>query len=239
MNKSIPRMLYKYRNTIVSTDPKIPSHIDMLESKQVYFSHPSQFNDPFDCLLSRYYFKTNQDSRFEIAFETWLKDYLDKLGIFCLSADCMSKLMWAHYADNHRGFCIGFKTSELPPIKEKGEQAIKEIKYMVERARINVAASFRSENIDYADVAQFVGNWLYVKSLDWKYEKEWRLIGEARKTELYDVSMIGEIIFGLKMTLENKETIMRTFKNSDIAFSEVIINPEKDFALDLKKSNLT
>jgi hypothetical protein len=34
---------------------------------------------------------------------------LSNMGILCLSARCDSILMWSHYADYHRGFCIGFK----------------------------------------------------------------------------------------------------------------------------------
>ena len=37
----------------------------------------------------------------------------NRLGIFCLSANCSSILSWSHYSDSHRGFCIGFDTSVL------------------------------------------------------------------------------------------------------------------------------
>ncbi|MBV9575704.1 MAG: DUF2971 domain-containing protein [Gammaproteobacteria bacterium] len=37
----------------------------------------------------------------------------NQLGILSLSSCNDSILMWSHYADFHKGFCIGFKTNSL------------------------------------------------------------------------------------------------------------------------------
>ncbi|WP_428851637.1 DUF2971 domain-containing protein [Imbroritus primus] len=36
-------------------------------------------------------------------------------GVFCTSKDNTHPLMWSHYADNHRGVCIGF-SALMPPL---------------------------------------------------------------------------------------------------------------------------
>ena len=39
------------------------------------------------------------------------------LGVLCLSACDNSILMWSHYADEHKGFCIGFNNSLVASIE--------------------------------------------------------------------------------------------------------------------------
>jgi hypothetical protein len=35
-----------------------------------------------------------------------------ELGVICFGAEYKNPVMWAHYADNHRGVCLGFDTDE-------------------------------------------------------------------------------------------------------------------------------
>nr|HAT8714754.1 DUF2971 domain-containing protein [Legionella jordanis] len=46
--------------------------------------------------------------------EDALSTLKDTLGVLSLSSRCDSILMWSHYADYHRGFCIGFKSCGFP-----------------------------------------------------------------------------------------------------------------------------
>lgn len=39
-----------------------------------------------------------------------------KYGVFCASSDCNNELLWAHYADSHKGICIGFDAKKLEEI---------------------------------------------------------------------------------------------------------------------------
>ena len=115
-----PRYLYKYKR--IDED-----HLDyssrIFTHNELYFSKVGDFNDPFDC---RYRYELNgseadlaeyhdrvqrehhpscneQERRSETA--QWLAM---KWGIYCLSAVPDDILMWAHYADGHRGFCLQF-----------------------------------------------------------------------------------------------------------------------------------
>lgn len=84
------------------------------------FTQPSAFNDPFDCLPS-YSFIPEQLMPGYAGFEELAalfygleKDssqFNDDTAIFCMSQVWDSILMWAHYADSHKGFVVGFDMS--------------------------------------------------------------------------------------------------------------------------------
>ncbi len=67
----------------------------LIAKREIYFSDPSNFNDPLDC---------------NIAAAARLRDALYECRVFCLSLEkCSDFLMFAHYADGHRGFRMTFE----------------------------------------------------------------------------------------------------------------------------------
>jgi hypothetical protein len=79
--------------------------------------------------------------------------------IYCLTTKSACPLMWAHYADKHRGICLEFDVWQ-PDLCS----AIK-VQYR------ETYPSFPLDNDD--DISIF-----YAKSADWRYEDEYRLISE-------------------------------------------------------------
>ena len=62
----------------------------ILTESVLYFAAPSAFNDPFDCSL---------DEETRLTFI--------ECGMGCFSAKNNNILMFSHYADHHRGICLG------------------------------------------------------------------------------------------------------------------------------------
>jgi Protein of unknown function (DUF2971) len=77
--------------------------------------------------------------------------------IYCLSTRPASPLMWSHYADHHRGVCLEFDARTL----DFGSAT--EVTYSA------TYPNFRLE--DDTDLSPF-----YIKSSDWAYEEEYRLV---------------------------------------------------------------
>jgi hypothetical protein len=99
---------------------------------------------------------------------------LDKRGITCFSKSYDNMLMWSHYADSHKGICIGFNLPKLYTSIRLNSHP--------ERFMISVKYDRQFDSINYfSHPAQAVINWLRTKSEDWAYEKEVRLV-------LYDLS---------------------------------------------------
>jgi Protein of unknown function (DUF2971) len=91
----------------------------------------------------------------------------ESLGVFCLTEHPANLLMWAHYADNHRGAVIGFDASHPFFNRRRGPdddfRHFRRVVYRQERPVVSLSNS---------DAADF----FYFKSLEWQYEDEWRLI---------------------------------------------------------------
>ncbi len=86
-------ILYKYYG--------FSSGIAALESQKLGFRSPAYFNDPFE--LS--YLDNSSDSNFVSKEIATLKE---NLVILSLTRTPYNPLMWAHYAEDHRGFVIGY-----------------------------------------------------------------------------------------------------------------------------------
>jgi hypothetical protein len=100
-------------------------------------------------------------------------------------ADC--PLMWSHYGDQHKGICIGYSAPEdveLEPVNYGGARSIKAsvIRDMVDGDRAAARA------VDEAVLLK--------KAYDWRYEREWRLIGDRG---LQDSPLeLEEVVFGMR-----------------------------------------
>ena len=89
------------------------------------------------------------------------------LGILSLSGRCDNLLMWSHYAEDHRGFVIGF--DEKHPFFTKNEDQ-KDLPKGVRKVRYRKTRRI----LDYDRVEDV--RILFEKSADWAYEEEYRML---------------------------------------------------------------
>ena len=166
--KALPKVLYKYYK---------PERIDTLEKGTIRFSRPADFNDTFDC----YYLVPRGDKNARDA----RREYLDTLGVFCMSETCDNPVMWAHYAAQQKGFVVGYDTADTVFSARRG--LIRSIDYRDGRMRV----------LDPTH-SPFDTAWSKLKA--WSYEEEWRCVRTFEKTESRDVvagdALIKEIIIG-------------------------------------------
>ncbi len=166
---SLPEVLYKYLP---------PERIDILESMELRFSNPSQFNDTFD---TQYLVPKSQG----LKGKTARIQLRNRLGIFCLTERPDNHLMWVHYARNHTGFVLGFNARAS---------------FFQENNRVlrNVVYRRGPKVFSEADM-----NVCFYKSAHWKYEQEWRCvrsfdISESRIAGI-EPNLITHVIFGSRM----------------------------------------
>lgn len=190
---------------------------------KVKFSHPNDFNDPFDCKpvvrierdmrkVRRYYLTllkertnlTRQQRRTEAARRLKLPDrehyyriFNDAL-IFCLCAEHEHVLMWSHYANHHRGVCVRFGFSRSEPLLCQ----ILPVKYQVERPVLDWVS-------DRGSPEGLVDSVLLAKADHWAYEREWRIV-ERRGPEVrrIDPARIDGVYLGACMS-DTDETEVR------------------------------
>ncbi len=99
--------------------------------------------------------------------DTAIKQAKDALLVACLSETNNSVLMWSHYASNHTGFVIEYDLNNWDCKKH-----IKPVQYVTERHYIQ--GSF-ADNWSPGAGNAIMDAALY-KSVEWSYEKEWRLV---------------------------------------------------------------
>jgi len=133
------------------------------------------------------------------------------LGVTCFSKSRDNILMWSHYADSHRGFCLEFDTGFLPFTVEK----LLKVKY----PKSNLYPVLSLQDIPHN--LNLVETQLGTKSYHWKYEREWRLFAPVCNQEHpYDSRSLIGVYFGCKTSDENKNNI-KSLVGSSIRFYEM------------------
>jgi Protein of unknown function (DUF2971) len=111
-------------------------------------------------------------------FDQGRKIFQNAIGICCFSETYDNILMWAHYADGHRGFCLEFDTS-LPPFSivrdDKVVQHAEEVKYQPEIPSYDLI-ELMSGDLE-TRTKKLSKMLLLTKGECWQYQSEWRICG--------------------------------------------------------------
>lgn len=106
------------------------------------------------------------------------------VGMLSLSEDPVNVLMWAHYADNHRGLVLGFDEKHEFFNRKRSQN---DEFYSLRKVIYSDAAPF-SSLLTLEDDAIFV-----TKGTKWEYEKEWRMLAPLRDATRF-VSVGGDLV---------------------------------------------
>ena len=148
------------------------------------------------------------------AFKDIQKQVLNT-GVFSLSESKSNLLLWSHYADSHRGFCIEFERS---PDSELGkDKQTSPVEYKKEFPIIKLS--------EIAPDGMQLLRAILTKAIDWKYEKEWRMFFKKADTHHDLPARISSIIFGCRMAEKHKTKIKNIMNDDDIIFKEAKISP--------------
>lgn len=262
-----PKKVYKYKNFSSLT-------VDSLCRDELFFSDPSDFNDPLDCqptveadsnsedlrsllselIIQRIFSETIYSLKNKKVQEASAENHASKLanrtaidklkrieydstdpeykcsredaerwlltieierellkrydkGVCCFSSVYNNPLLWSHYADQHRGMCIGYDLIRNPePCFHKviygGERIVKTSLIMkAVFGRDSEAKEILDQNI------------LLKKASPWRYEKEWRLLGQ-RGLQFSPLRLI-EITFGLRCLESVKHSIISALESRE------------------------
>ena len=233
-----PASLYKYY-------PDTELHLNSVRHNQMWYSAPCNFNDVFDCDIAvddKKVFSSTlkllfQDKRgIRPGSPVWKQikatvtrelkslcakfdEFKETTGVSCLSESEDSLLMWAHYANNHRGICVEYDLLEINKILNF--TAIPII-YSKERACFN---SFDPQTIENDAMKLFIES-ISSKSPEWNYEKEWRIIRDqaacgskwdsVHKGALLEMIQPSSIILGCAAQQDFEEEVRAYCKDSRI-----------------------
>lgn len=236
MTKQNSKKFYKYRVADLN-------NIQALHDTKIYLSDPKEFNDPFDCVvrLIRDYPKyfaisdqkcmqmikefekenpqlefTEPAHKIKMGYNEILKD-IAKLRIYCVSEKNDDLLMWTHYADGLRGFCIEFDSkadflryAAKVHYKNNLPNASDAIKKLLE---IDMAYFKNNENTVMEKFKKLIDIAILSKLKHFCYEKEWRIADRRKDLLSYKPLDVSNIIFGELMKDEQKNLIKTILKD--------------------------
>lgn len=221
----LPHRIYRYQQYS-------GRNIENIRNNVFWSSHPSRFNDPFDCAEAMVHNRP-PEVRSDILYDAVLNFDEDQMmsfaqclvegqqlaedpvaispgdiffrqqlssanGVTCFSELPMHLLMWSHYADSHRGFCLEFST-DFPLFHERLHQ----VSY---QGRMPVITPSERELGDLQDLRQFV----LTKARKWRYEREWRLLSEQSNTTIaYPPQALTRILVGARATTRTINALSR------------------------------
>jgi hypothetical protein len=149
--------------------------------------------------------------------EARIRKMEEVFAVFCLSVVPNNLLMWAHYADSHKGICIGFNPTRL--IEAINPTWVGPVRYSLEYPKLSV--------LDQPETMLEI--LLFNKSIDWFYEKEIRYVKNSTnggcKIQI-PVETIEEIHLGCLAT-RGTEKEVRRIRAEKYPFAK-IIKYEKD-----------
>lgn len=124
--------------------------LEGIQKRRLKISRLMELNDPFEFLgvdLS--------DREFRKALKKTKIDISKSRGILCFSESWRNPVLWGHYADKHKGLCLGFEV----PRPDLGK-----VKYQDSRLPL-------PKEIDET----FMQHLLFTKFKHWDYEQEYRV----------------------------------------------------------------
>jgi hypothetical protein len=131
-----------------------------------------------------------------------LKERFSKTkGVICFSDNWKSPVMWAHYAQKHYGFCLGFDV----PFDPTDQEYVYAMNYEPERLRFEFEKEKWTEEVGLSFIRQIVTT----KAKAWEYEREWRAMTDLKEQDpngfhYMDFSermQLREVILGARNTL--------------------------------------
>lgn len=109
-------------------------------------------------------------------YDSYINKYIKIHRICSFSKERDSLLMWSHYSEHHKGFCIEYSLDVLP---ENSLLITQLFPVIYSRSIYDTKTILEHQGKDYFN--QFMWTLAAItKSEDWKYEKEWRLISVSK-----------------------------------------------------------
>lgn len=108
--------------------------------------------------------------------------FQQSIEVACFSTELYSNYMWAHYANEYKGFCIAYPTDDAcnggscPDISALHDLPIFPVFYSLRRLDVSDYLARLSLGKVSPDAPNPVMQTLLLKGIEWFQEKEWRLL---------------------------------------------------------------
>lgn len=245
--QTIPSTLFKYyslTNSQSHNDEQLNERkFATLQSKRVFASFSSDMNDPFD---GRGYFYRAEPinavfSQSNPGFDFGSIDFASHSKITSFTAcGYQSMPMWAHYANNHHGFCVSYEMNESNAILKSFMWPIQYSDVRIDVTRTlcellpgvvdsldNDSACWNSGKLEkvleVSSIPLLLEN---IKHSFWAYEQEYRFaIAASKLPDSYAMAEPKEICIGINCSEPHEKRLISIGKELGIPVRKMVFDP--------------
>jgi hypothetical protein len=125
--------------------------------RRIKIARFADLNDPFELFAVEL---SEKNHRIPLS---GFKDHMhERFGLICFSKHWENPVLWSHYAERHRGVCLGF---DVP------DNLLQQVTYTPERLPFEFEKNSNRPKLKPESVAAL----LHTKFSDWAYEEEYRI----------------------------------------------------------------
>jgi hypothetical protein len=170
--------------------------IEDLRMRRLKIATIDDLNDPFDLLAV-----DASDQIIRYVFRRIRENLAAKHGLLCFSLDWHNPVQWSHYAEKHRGLCLGF---DIP------NERLSKVIYSRKLLAVDTERFFPHGQLDYETATKL----LLTKYAHWQYESEVRAFVDLQALDPHkkmyfmqfsDSLRLAQVIVGAESALTRSE----------------------------------
>jgi hypothetical protein len=131
---------------------------EAITRRRLKLARISELNDPFEFLQV-----SSRNPRTRARYQYLKRALSEYMGLLCFSANWRNPVQWGHYAESHRGVCLGFEISPAAGLVK--------VRYVKKR----IAPKLRVMRKMGPSAVEHMLDLLATKFEHWRYEQEHRL----------------------------------------------------------------
>lgn len=221
-------ILFKFKSAKTIED--LTRDIQTMMNDEIWFSGIDYLNDPFEKVYStkmlEEYDGTEQIvTDFFIPFQKDIDEYFKKVGILSLCKENTNLVMWSHYADNHKGYCVEYNLNS---------NIINQLNFENEDEVFLMKVEYEDTPLDFLSLPSNFQFYLRRKSKLWEYENEFRYISSKKGLHKIPSDAIKALYLGASINEIVKQTIVKLCTDKKIDLYQSTIS-KNSYALKFEK----
>lgn len=246
MQLYVPETLYKYYS--LTDDVKLNEQkFETLNKSMIFTNEAKWLNDPFD--NKAYYYNHNKLKKYTNLKEhdgRLIDDFSSFSKVAALTSNEVNSMpMWAHYSNNHQGFCVSYDMKEERnlqlrsctfPVQYTDQRTditsimVDQVENILNERDNQLSKGIKEIRIGDLTLVFLTALFVNIKHTSWSYENEFRCtLGISDKISPYVTAFPKEIYIGLKCIPKYRDELIKIGRELDIPIYQMVfseLNPE-------------
>lgn len=202
-----PHRLYRYRPF-----ENLDRELKAIKEGYLYCARYEDMNDPMEGLFASGHL-LREHKRFPEIREA-IVGAKSRIGICSFSEVYDHELMWAHYASQFAGFCVGYSLSRL----------MKNLADGITFVRMSYSEKVPTVHRPHMEIDSMAKIALSNKNYRWLHEREWRMFATPGEARYGNTLCVTRVYLGSRMEQQARERVKDELLPLRIKVSEMTID---------------